>query len=383
MSDFLALFEFLHEHGVDFISLREQFGTATSQGRIVATILMSLAQLEREITSQRTSEAMFDRTERGLWNGGQLLGFDLNPERPGYLIPNPVEALLVNLAFDTYLEVGSIKETAGTLNRHGYRTKSYQSRRGNLHAGTEFSISAVHYSLMNPAYLGKKELVQDGEFGEERRLVDAVWEPIVSEEKFQAVQRLMADNSQTHRSGASSVQHVYSLSKMIYCKRCDGKMDGEGATGRTKKKYHYYRCSKSECGMRVAAHEVEEAIVERLQLLAEDPALLDKLTAETNRKYQQSRPKLERQQAGLEKALKEIKNMADKLLTELVSMEQQAGQGLVKDKLNELGQRQQDLERGVSEIQQELANLDREAVDAESVRVALGQVKELFGALEP
>ena len=36
--------------------------------------------------------------------------------------------------------------------------------------------------------------------------------------------------------------------------------------------------------MRVAAHEVEEAIVDRLQLLAEDPELLDRLTAETNRK---------------------------------------------------------------------------------------------------
>ena len=42
--------------------------------------------------------------------------------------------------------------------------------------------------------------------------------------------------------------------------------------------------------MRVAAHEVEGAIVDRLQLLAEDPELLDKLTTETNRKLQQGRP---------------------------------------------------------------------------------------------
>ena len=112
VSDFLDLFKFLNEHNVEFISLRENFDTAIPQGQFVATVLMAMAQMEREITSQRTSEAMADRTERGLWNGGQLLGYDLNAERPGYLIPNPAEALLVNLAFDTYLELGSIKETA-------------------------------------------------------------------------------------------------------------------------------------------------------------------------------------------------------------------------------------------------------------------------------
>ena len=114
------------------------------------------------------------------------------------------------------------------------------------------------------AYIGKREIIRNGESGEERVLVDAVWPAIVSEEKFQAVQRLMADNGQTHRSGASSVQHVHSLSGLVHCKRCGSKMDGESATGRLGKKYFYYRCSNRDCRMRVAAHEVEEAIVDRL-----------------------------------------------------------------------------------------------------------------------
>lgn len=162
----------------------------------------------------------------------------------------------------------------------------------------------------------------------------------------------MADNGQTHRSGASSVQHVYSLSNLVHCKRCGGKMDGESATGRLGTKYFYYRCSNRECGMRVAAHEVEEVIVDRLQLLAGNQELLARLTAETNRKLQLGRPKLEREMAGLEKDLKEVKAMADKLLTELVSMDQQAGKSLVKDKLNDLGQRQMDLDHGLEEVQQ-------------------------------
>ena len=160
-------------------------------------------------------------------------------------------------------------------------------------------------------------------------------------------------------------------------------MTGESGTGNIGKTYFYYRCSDRECGMRVAAREVEEAIVDRLQLLAEDPELVDRLTAETNRKLQQGRPKLEREKAGLEKDLKDVRAMADKLLTELVSMDERTGQSLVKDKLNELGQRKMDLEHGLARVQQELDSLDQEAVDTELVRAALGQVKELFGELKP
>ncbi len=56
---------------------------------------------------------------------------------------------------------------------------------------------------------------------------------------------------------------------------------------------------------------------------------------------------------------------------------------MVKDKLNDLGQRQMDLDHGLEEVQQQLGSLDREAVDTELVRAALGQVNELFGELKP
>ncbi len=57
VSDFLTFFEFLTEHGVQFVSLREQFDTTSPQGKLQATMLMALAEFERAITSQRTSEA--------------------------------------------------------------------------------------------------------------------------------------------------------------------------------------------------------------------------------------------------------------------------------------------------------------------------------------
>ena len=66
LRDFLDLLEVLDEQGVEFCSLKEQFDTTTPHGRLIMTILMALAQFEREQTSERTHDAVVARTERGL-----------------------------------------------------------------------------------------------------------------------------------------------------------------------------------------------------------------------------------------------------------------------------------------------------------------------------
>ena len=143
-------------------------------------MLTALAQFERETTAERTRDATLARAERGLWNGGRLLGYDSDPTKKSSLLPNPEEVALVNFAFDTYLECGSLKETAKALNRRGYRTKAYASRRGIQHAGSAFNTSSVQYLLKNPSYIAKKEVNKKAKGT--AHLVDAVWPPIVSEE---------------------------------------------------------------------------------------------------------------------------------------------------------------------------------------------------------
>ncbi|MCH8199827.1 MAG: recombinase family protein, partial [Chloroflexi bacterium] len=194
VKDFLNFFEFLNEHGVEFVCLKQNYDTTTPQGKLFVTIMMALAEFEREQTSERTREATLARAERGLWNGGRLLGYDLDA-RKGYLIPNEAEVAIVNYACDAYLETGSLVKTAEVMNRRGYRTKSYTSRRGVVHPGREFCVTSAQVLLKNPAYIAKKVINKNakGRDGlppeESYRLVDAVWPAIVDEEKFQAVQR--------------------------------------------------------------------------------------------------------------------------------------------------------------------------------------------------
>ena len=85
------------------------YETTSAHGRLIMTIVMALAEFEREQTSERTKDAFAARADRGLWNGNHLFGYDLGALRKGYLVPNPDESAVVNFAFSEYLTVGSIK----------------------------------------------------------------------------------------------------------------------------------------------------------------------------------------------------------------------------------------------------------------------------------
>src|SRR5439155_244738 len=79
--DFLEFIAFLAEQDVEFVCLKQQVDTTSPHGKLLLTMLIALAQFEREMTSERTRDAVAARSERGLWNGGRILGLDLDLER--------------------------------------------------------------------------------------------------------------------------------------------------------------------------------------------------------------------------------------------------------------------------------------------------------------
>ncbi|HAA57369.1 MAG TPA: hypothetical protein DCE42_21565 [Myxococcales bacterium] len=195
--DFLGLTDIFKDHNVEFISLRENFDTTSATGRLITTVLVALAQFEREQTVERVRAGMRARAERGLYNGGgQVYGYDLDPERKGYLFINEKEAQVVKELFGLYLEKGSIAEVTKELNERGYRTKEYTTRQGNFKPAEPFVWGTIRNVLRNPAYIAKKgvnvknrDLDQSTLSEEDRyRLVEAVWEPLIDIDTFSQVQ---------------------------------------------------------------------------------------------------------------------------------------------------------------------------------------------------
>lgn len=68
--DFYQLIEFFEQNDVSFISITERFDTSTPSGRLLRNIMLTFAQFERELASERTKDKMLERAKKGLCNGG-------------------------------------------------------------------------------------------------------------------------------------------------------------------------------------------------------------------------------------------------------------------------------------------------------------------------
>lgn len=68
--DFYQLIELFEKYGVSFISITERFDTSTPAGRLLRNIMLTFAQFERELASERTKDKMLERAKKGFCNGG-------------------------------------------------------------------------------------------------------------------------------------------------------------------------------------------------------------------------------------------------------------------------------------------------------------------------
>src|SRR5207302_9090862 len=76
--DFSRIMQVFDSKGVSFVSVTQQFNTTHSMGRLTLNILLSFAQFEREIISERTRDKIAAARRKGKWSGGKpLLGYDI------------------------------------------------------------------------------------------------------------------------------------------------------------------------------------------------------------------------------------------------------------------------------------------------------------------
>jgi site-specific DNA recombinase len=92
---FAGMMQVFDKRRVSFVSVTQQFNTATSMGRLILNVLLSFVQFEREIISERTRDKIAATRRKGKWAGGHpLLGYDVDP-RGFRLIVNEAEAVRV------------------------------------------------------------------------------------------------------------------------------------------------------------------------------------------------------------------------------------------------------------------------------------------------
>lgn len=115
--DFARIMEVFEKHNVSFVSVTQQFNTATSMGRLILHVLLSFAQFERELISERTRDKIAASRRKGKWWGGMpVIGYDVVERK---LVVNEEEARIVREIFRLYLELESLIPVVQEIERRG------------------------------------------------------------------------------------------------------------------------------------------------------------------------------------------------------------------------------------------------------------------------
>jgi site-specific DNA recombinase len=204
LADFAKLVETFDARSISFVAVTQQFNTTTSMGRLTLNVLLSFAQFERELASERVKDKVAASRKKGKWTGGTVpLGYDARDKK---LVVNRAEAEAVRTIFRRYLELKSFARLVADLDNRGIVTKRRNTKFAKFQGGIPFTYGPLAYFLKNRIYLG--EMHHGGKWfkGEHEAIVD--------HETFDRVQQLLKSAATARKvkrseSGAPLVGKLY------------------------------------------------------------------------------------------------------------------------------------------------------------------------------
>jgi hypothetical protein len=182
---------------VSFVSVTQQFNTTTSMGRLTLNVLLSFAQFEREVTSERIRDKIAASKRKGIWVGGNLpLGYEM---KDGKIAIVEEEAELVRSIFKRYLELGSVNELVRDLRERNIRTKAKRLSTGATRGGIPFGRGALYYLLGNHFYIGEVKYKNEILPGEQPPIMDrALFDAVRQKSLAQWSHRTIVRNKSDH-----------------------------------------------------------------------------------------------------------------------------------------------------------------------------------------
>ncbi|TMJ80199.1 MAG: recombinase family protein [Alphaproteobacteria bacterium] len=259
LADFAKLVELFDQHSVSFVSVTQQFNTTTSMGRLTLNVLLSFAQFEREVTSERIRDKIAASKRKGLWVGGMApLGYDTKDRK---ITVNEAEADRVRTIFRSYLKLASLNLLMGDLLKSGILTKVRTLKTGQTVGGIPFTRGPLAHLLRNRFYIG--EVVFKGETlaGEQKAIVDRAL--------FEAVQAKLNEQVSNHKVARTK-------SEALLLGRIFDDQGHRMTPSHARKrgiKYRYYISSAllqgrpKQAGIvsRIPAHEVEAVVIKAVR----------------------------------------------------------------------------------------------------------------------
>lgn len=194
--DFHNMMKYFDKYNCNFVSITQAFDTSTSMGKLTLNMLLSFAQFEREVASERVRDKIRASKAKGLWMGGNPpLGYDIKDKK---LVINEAEAQQVKHLFEKYLELQSVKRLVQYAEAQGIYSKKWISKKDNQKGGNKISLMGMHRLLRDMIYIGQIAHKKANTFAKGEQ------DAIISKELFNEVQQALKNNSnnktESHRS---------------------------------------------------------------------------------------------------------------------------------------------------------------------------------------
>ena len=236
-------------HGCNLVSITQSFDTNTAMGKLTLNMLLSFAEFEREVASERVRDKMRATKSKGLWVGGvPPLGYDIEF---GKLVPNADEIPIVLDIFNTYLESAGLLDCRDKIIAKGIRGKSWMTKKGEQKGGREMTSDIVERVLKNKIYRGKLPNKSSNE------VFDGQHEAIVPQELFDAVQQKLTD--QNNHKGRPYTRGAPILHQKVFT--ADGVQFKNRKGNKQLKQYRYYASGKT----RLPAGDIETIVCDQIK----------------------------------------------------------------------------------------------------------------------
>jgi len=262
--DFYQLIEIFDKFSVSFLSITERFDTSTPSGRLLRNIMLTFAQFERELISERIRDKIAERAKKGMWSSGKPpFGYKKEDKK---LAIEPREAGIVKLIFEDFIAYPSIAALYYKLKEAKMFNRS----------GVPLSKTALDFILKGIVYAGMVK--------HKGTVYQGIHTPIISTELFDEVQLLKKDKVRPKKS----MSYNYCLFPgLVRCKECGSVMCATFSNklkGGERTRYFYYRCSvvekrdRSFCSIRhVSADRLDDFIANNLDIIRKNKQYLDSL----------------------------------------------------------------------------------------------------------
>lgn len=299
-ADFCQFMKECERHGVSVHIKGLDVDPKSPMGRAMFQILAVVAELERELGCERTRSGILSAMINNLKipGGRAVLGFDIDPEKPGFWTINEIETKQVQYIFETFNELLGYPSTIRKLTAMGIRMKT----------GSNFNKDSLKRVLQNQKYVGRMPVPGTDQ------VVPTPFKAIIASDVFETAQRNIAtlekDLSRRMRNG----KRVFVLANLLECE--DGsKFKTDGGTGRSKS-YYYYR--NKQHGISLRSEAVEQAVLESLNFYRDDKELLRRFS-EAQKQIDSHNQFLNSQIVSLERRLSQLQAKEAKLTDELLN----------------------------------------------------------------